>query len=262
LVRAFLVLPDLSARKAEALCKAGAIDVLVSYTIARWKPSILERLDALKGKGCLRGVMLDSGAYHRLKGFQVDPRDYARLALEHRSLWDLLVAPDSIGDPQGSLERTLEFAGLYPREFVPVAQPPPGSLDPRRHALEAERLAVRGLLERAPKIPGGRLLGVGGLDGARRRVSYIARLVEEIEGLGLGVRLHLFGVGARILRGLASRGLHTIIYSIDSTGWLAEIMFRRRTVYNAEDVVEANARAIRGYLERLMEAVEPGNTTP
>jgi hypothetical protein len=262
LVKAFLVLPDLSARKAEALCKAGAVNVLVSYTITRWKPSTLERLRSTRESGCLGEIMLDSGAYHRFKGFRVDLQDYALLALEHSDLWDLVVAPDSIEDPLGTIERTLRFASIYPHDFVPVAQPPPGPRDPRKHALEAERLAGMGLLERAPKVPGGRLLGVGGLDRARRRISYIARLVEEVEKLGLDVKLHLFGVGARILKGLASRGLHDLVYSIDSTGWLAEIIFRRRTVYKAEDVVEANASAIRGYLERLTEAVESRETSP
>ena len=121
-----------------------------------------------------------------------------------------------------------------------------------RLALEAERLASRGLLEWSPRLPGDRrLLGLGGLDGPRRRISYIASLLEEVESRLDGVSLHLFGVGARILAGLARRGLLDLVYSVDSSGWLAEIRFRRRTHYRAPGVVEANAAAMRGYLARL-----------
>ncbi|MEB2837021.1 MAG: hypothetical protein GSR80_000319 [Desulfurococcales archaeon] len=261
MVRVFLVLPDVSEAKCRAICLAGPLDVLVSYTTLKWKPSTLARLLALRRRGCLSSVMLDSGAYHLARlGARVDPREYAA---DSRSglgpAWDLVVAPDVPGDPEATLERTLEFIQSYGAPFLPVAQPPPGPADPRRHALEAERLVSRGLLEWSPRLPGGRrLLGLGGLDGPRRRVSYIAGLLEEVESRLGGVSLHLFGVGARILAGLARRGLLGLVYSVDSSGWLAEIRFRRRTHYRAPGVVEANAAAMKGYLARLARVLGGG----
>ncbi|MEB3860645.1 MAG: hypothetical protein GSR84_00310, partial [Desulfurococcales archaeon] len=85
---------------------------------------------------------------------------------------------------------------------------------------------------------------------------YIAALVREAEREYPWARLHLFGAGARILAGLARRGLLGQVYSVDSSGWLAEIMWRRRTVHNADTPLEANARAIEAYIEKVRQAVE------
>ena len=177
-------------------------------------------------------------------------------SLAREGLAGYVVAPDVPGAPGETLRRTLEFSWLYPGEFVPVAQPPRGAPDPRAHAGELQRLAGEGLLDRAPRVPGGRLVGLGGLDGARRRAGYVTGLLEAVEELGLGVRVHLFGAGARLLRSIARRGLTRLVHSVDTSGWLAEIMFRRRSVYAAHTTIEANVAAIEGYLGRLATALE------
>ena len=263
MVRVFLVLPDLSGAKAAALRAAsrlvGPVDVLVSASTLAWKPGVEARLASLRLEpGVLGLVMLDSGAYHHARGAaRVGVEWYAGLAarLATGGLADLVVAPDVPGDPEETLRRTLEFAPAYPGQFVPVAQPPRGPPDPAGHARQLDSLARHGLLERAPRLPGGRVLvGLGGLDGPRRRTAYLAGLLGVVEGEWPGVALHLFGAGARHLRALARRGLLHMIYSVDSTGWLAEIRYRRRTVYNAASVEEANASAIIGYLGRARAA--------
>ena len=256
-VRVLLVLPDLSEAKAEALRRVsrvmGPLDVLVSYSTLVWKPGVLPRLSALRGEGVLGLVMLDSGAYHLArKGIEVPVEDYARAA--SRGLWSLVVAPDVPGDPAATLARTRLFARLHPGRFVPVVQ----GRKPEEYALSLQALWREGLLDRAPHVGRGMLLGIGGLDGGRRRVSFIADLLRRLGGearrLGVEPVFHLFGAGARIVRGLRRRGLLELVYSVDSSGWLAEIQYRRRTVYRASGPVEANAAAIRGYLTRVTAA--------
>jgi hypothetical protein len=264
LVRVFLVMPDLSEAKVEALRLAASrgvlADLLVSATIVAWKPSVESRLAALRAGSTIGSVMLDSGAYHHARGeAEVSVEWYARLAsrLHGEGLVDYIVAPDVPGDPRATLERTIEFTAHYPGSFIPVAQPPPGKPDPKGHAGSLEALARHGLIDKAPQVEGGRrLVGIGGLDGPLRRAPYLASLVEEVEREWghRGIALHLFGVGARLLKSLARRGLAGIIYSIDSTAWLAEIKWRRRTVYNATTTLEANLAAITGYIAKVATA--------
>jgi len=266
LVRVFLVLPDVSVAKVRALCGAagrlgGPLDVLVSYSTLLWKPVALGRLRRVVGGGCVSPVLLDSGAYHlATRGLQVDVEGYASLArrLSVEGVAGLVVAPDVPGDPGATLERSLSFSRVYPGSFVPVLQPPGGGpVDPVLHAAQLLRLEEAGLLDRAPRLPGGRVLvGVGGLDGARRRAPYVAGLVRILaEDYGYAA-LHLFGAGARLLRSLARRGLLDAVYSVDTGAWQAEIRYRRRTELGAEGVVEANTLAIERYLERVHRAAE------
>ena len=259
MVRVFLVMPDMAPAKVHALCSAGAPDVLVSYSTLVWKPITTKRLKTVVDEGCVGSVMLDSGAYHHARGeFRVDVGEYAIRAwrLRVEGLAEYVVAPDVPGDPESTLKRTLEFSEAYHGEFVPVAQPPPGPPDPRAHANELQGLLLKGLLDRAPKVPGGRLVGLGGLDGPRRRAKYLAELLEAIEDLHLQVRLHLFGVGARLLKSLAGKGLLDMVYSVDTGAWQAEIRFRRRSKYKADSTLKANIAAIKGYLERLVAITE------
>lgn len=238
----FIVLPDLADSKVEALCELSGVNVLVSYSIFIMKPSALGRLRQLRE--CTRLLMLDSGAYHHAKGeVYVDVKVYARFAERYGGLFDYIVAPDVPGEPQATLERTVRFMQYYKGSFVPVLQPP--------YLRSFIMLAEAGALERAP-MPGYFLLvGLGGLLG--RKLGSIERLREvlgEAERLGLDIRFHVFGAGARLLRSLAKRGLINSIYSIDSGAWLAEIMYRRREL-GARGEAEVNAAAIRRYLERL-----------
>ena len=246
MVKVFLVLPDLSKRKAEALealYETGyAVSVLVSYTILASKPGMLDSLRSLRREGVLEEVMLDSGAYHIYRlGARVDVQGYAGFASLHGSLWDHVVAPDVPGDPWETIERTREFSKVYPGEYVPVAQ----------GRSVGEYVETAGALSGLPGS--GDLLGVGGLDASRRRIGFISGLVRGLVAAGYE-KLHLFGIGARHFKGLARRGLARFIASIDTTAWLAEIVYRRRTVYGAEGVVEANIAAITGYLKRIQEA--------
>ena len=249
-VRVFLVLPDLSERKTralDALYELGySINVLVSYTILVSKPGMLNSLKALRDGGVIEEVMLDSGAYHvYMRGASVSVHKYANFASTHARLWDYVVAPDVPGDPLETIKRTREFSKIYHGDYVPVAQG--CSVE---EYLETARILV--------ELPGSTvILGVGGLDSSRRRIGFISSLVRSLAETGHR-KLHLFGVGARHLRGLAKRGLARYIASIDTTAWLAEIVYRRRTIYGADGVVEANIAAITGYLRRIQRAV---NTT-
>ena len=256
-MRVFLVFPDLSESKYRALRALGGVDILVSYTTLKWKPGIRGRLAMLRGEDLLTGVMLDSGAYHHGNGYtRVDPVEYSGFASSHRSLFDYIVAPDVPGRQVESLERTMAMMEWYPGEFIPVLQPPGGPPDPSAHAGYIEDLERIGALDRAPRVEGGGVLvGLGGLDGGLRRIGYIAEVVRLIEREYPWARLHIFGAGARVLKGLRRRGLIGNVYSVDSSSWLSEIMWRRRTVYNAGDVVEANIAAINGYLERIHSAL-------
>ncbi|MCE4599695.1 MAG: hypothetical protein F7C81_05810 [Desulfurococcales archaeon] len=249
-MRVFLVLPDLSMRKyatLQSLADKGIlIDVLVSYTILSSKPSMLSRLQELRQTGSIGEVMLDSGAYHLARlGLNVDPLEYSNFAYKWLDLWDYVVAPDVPGDPDATLERTIEFAKYYREDFIPVIQG--GSVDEYVKMGESLLDAI-GYLNAS-------LTGIGGLDGFKRRAPFISKLVSSISrSLGL-YKLHLFGVGSRIVKSLAKRGLLKYIYSVDTTAWLAEIMYRRNTVYKALDVVDANISAIIGYLKRIYSAI-------
>ncbi|MEB3789835.1 MAG: hypothetical protein GSR72_08105 [Desulfurococcales archaeon] len=248
-VRLFIVLPDVSEAKSEALAKLGANgsrpDVLISYTIVKWKPISLERLRALRRRKVLGYVMLDSGAYHLMKiGEEVDVEAYTRVIEENRDLWDFVVAPDVPGDPRATLERTLWFMESYSGEFLPVLQ----GNSPRDYVLFLEELASYGVTDRAYTVDGKPVIGVGGLDGYKKRVSFVAEVVRMLARYN--VLLHIFGVGIRVLKGLRRRGLLKNVFSVDSSGWLAEIQWRRRTIYGAVTPVEANMHAIRGYLGR------------
>ena len=254
-VKVLLVLPDLGKSKAVAIRSLAArgkrVDILVSYTILRWKPGMVGRLLSLRESGSVGLTMLDSGAYHAARvGASVDPLEYAEFASGLDGLWDLIVAPDMPGDPGLTLSRTRLFASIFPGPFVPVLQG--GSVGDYLSSLEAH--IMEGLLDRAPRLPDGRrLVGIGGLDGDKRRISFVAELLEKLPGEELAY--HLFGAGLRILKGLRRRGLLWKVYSVDSTGWLAEIMYRRRTVYKASTTLEANTAAIAGYLEKAEKAV-------
>lgn len=269
MVRVFLVLPDVSEVKVAALCGVagllgGGVDVLVSYTTLLWKPSTVSRLARLVAEGCVRPVLLDSGAYHlATRGFMVSIEGYAAMArrLSSAGVAGLVVAPDVPGDSMATLARSLEFAFAYGGPFMPVLQPPRGSPpDPLAHARAFEALEAAGLLELAPRLPGGKVLvGVGGLDGARRRTSYVASLIDAIDKLYGYAALHIFGAGARLLRSLARRGLLSAVYSVDTGAWQAEIRYRRRSGLGAETTLEANKLAIARYLERVRRAIEGFN---
>ena len=260
MVRVFIVLPDVSTAKVNAILRAsrerGPVDVLVSYTTLTWKPSSYGRLLLLREHGALGEVMLDSGAYHLMRlGMEVPLEDYAARAVE--GPWDLVVAPDVPSDPGLTIERSVRFTQLHPGEFIPVLQGE--TVEGYLASLRAEW--ELGLLDRAPMRSGARLVGVGGLDGPRRRIAFLSRLVSSVlresRSIGLDIVLHLFGIGVRLIRGLRRRGLLESVYSVDSSGWLAEITFRRRTVYAAHTPEEASYKAITAYLAKA-EAASTG----
>ncbi|MEM1640956.1 MAG: hypothetical protein QW206_05095 [Acidilobaceae archaeon] len=240
-LRIYIVLPDLSITKIKAIeiaSREADFGILVSYSIIKMKPVVLERLSALRSKTEV-SVMLDSGAYHLAKlGLEVGVRDYADLILKHNKLFDIVVAPDVPGDCSTTLARTREFAKVYRGEFMPVVQ---GKNLKCYKELEEISTTVR---------------GIGGLDGDKRRTSFIASVVRV-----LPKGLHLFGVGARAVAGLSKAGLLDKVVSVDSSGWLAEIRFRRRSVLGADGVVEANAKAIQVYIERVKKATDKTKRT-
>lgn len=255
MVEVFIVLPDLADSKINAICRLEEpVNVLVSYATFLMKPSNTSRIERLRK--CVEGkIMLDSGAYHfARKSLYVDVKAYAKFAKRYDGVFDFVVASDVPGDWQGTLERTLRFAELYEGDFIPVLQ--------HIHLKMFWVFLEAGIVARAPRANGSYLLGVGGLDGERRRVNYVADVVFALRRnaryLGFPVKLHVFGAGARLLRSLAKRGLLDVVYSVDTGAWQAEIRYRRRSELGADGVGEAelNAIAIKRYMERARRAIE------
>jgi hypothetical protein len=244
LVEVFLVLPDLSRGKVEAvdrLSRELPVSVLVSYSLFKLKPSSLDRLAVLRGSAGVR-VMLDSGAYHlRRLGLRVGVREYARFASKHHRLFDVVVAPDVPGAPNATMARTLLFAELYQGPFLPVLQ----GLDLEGYLGMLRRLRALGL-------DNGGYVGVGGLDGPRRSPSFLAGLADRL--CMQGVRLHLFGAGLRLYKALPPEA-RKCVRSVDTGAWSMEIVYRRRSLLKADgDPVQLNYVAMKTYLERWHQA--------
>jgi hypothetical protein len=238
----YLVIPDLSRGKLEAIVRLSRelpVGILVSYSTFKLKPVTLDRLRELRSRAEVK-VMLDSGAYHMRKlGLDVRVEDYASLALSNPRLFDVIVAPDILHDCGSTLLRTLRFLKLLgnPHGVLMVLQGV--TLSDYVKCYRLHRLAFGEL----------RYVGVGGLDGTRRRIAFLSGLLGSLCSLGL--ELHLFGVGARLARLLVTRG-YSCIKSTDTVAWLHEIVFRRRDELGVDgDPVELNYRAMRRYLERL-----------
>jgi hypothetical protein len=246
----FLVFPDLGGAKGEALCRLAGeglrVNVLLSYATILAKPSTTRRLGELRRRGCLGAVMLDSGAYHvAFRGLRLGVGEYARGALGLSGLVDLVVGPDVPRDPRASLERLAAFSRAYPHPFIPTLQssgPPEGYLESLRMLEEA------GIIDRAPRVGGEPLVGIGGLVGMP--TSYGVEAVRLVSG-SCGCRLHIFGASLRLLTALRRRGLLGALHSIDTSGWLAEIRWRRRSLYHASTTLEANMAAMRGYIAKI-----------
>ena len=253
--RIYLVFPDLGGAKAEALCRLAGqgrkVDVLLSYSVLLAKPATGDRLASLRRQGCLGSVMLDSGAYHvAYHGLRLEPEEYALGVSGLGGVVDLVVGPDVPRRPSESVERLRRFSASYGGSFIPVLQSKTTS--PRGYLATLEALEYWGLLERAPRVDGGRpLVGIGGLVGAR--VGEVSLVVDALER-ACDCAFHLFGANVRMVRGLARRGLLSTIHSLDTSGWLWEIRWRRRTVYKATTTLEANIAAIVGYLEKMRQA--------
>jgi hypothetical protein len=238
-IEVYLVMPDLSRAKVEALMKLSVelpVSILMSYSIFKLKPITLERLVELRKYADVK-VMLDSGAYHAVRlGLNVDVVEYALFASRHRNLFDVVVAPDIPGDARATISRTVAFAKNYEGSILPVVQGE-GLEDYIWSFLELEKLGL---------ING--YAGVGGLDGLKRRKSWLQELLSRL--CSHYVKLHLFGIGARLYRSLATYSY--CVKSLDSGAWQAEIRYRRRSQLGVdEDVMEANYRAMRRYLFRF-----------
>jgi hypothetical protein len=238
-VEVYLVMPDLSRAKVEALVRLSRelpVFILISYSTFKLKPVTLERLAELRRRAYV-GVMLDSGAYHMARlGLHVDVSEYASFASRYDDLFDIVVAPDIPGDARATINRTVAFAKTYGGEMLPVVQG--GSMEEYVWSyLELKKLGL---------VDG--YAGVGGLDGVKRRKDWLKKLLSKL--CYHSVRLHLFGVGARLSRSLATYSY--CIKSLDSGAWQAEIRYRRRSQLRVdEDTVEANYRAMKKYLYRF-----------
>jgi len=246
LVEVFLVLPDLSRGKVEAVVRLARelpVSVLVSYSLFKLKPSSLDRLAVLRGSAGVR-VMLDSGAYHlRRLGLRVGVGEYARFASRHGELFDVVVAPDVPGAPNATLARTLLFAELYQGPFLPVLQ---------GLSVEDYVRVLRWL--RAWGLDNGGYVGAGGLDGPRRSPGFVAELARRL--CGVGVRLHLFGAGLRLYKALPPEA-RECVWSVDTGAWSMEIVYRRRSHLKADgDPVQLNYTAMKSYLERWHQATQ------
>jgi hypothetical protein len=237
LAKVYLVLPDLSRPKLEAiamlskeLCNLG---LLVSFYTLKTKPKTLDRLRELRGRADV-AVMLDSGAYHMARlGLNLDVREYAGLVSRHGDLFDVVVAPDVPGDPELTVVRTIKFSKLYSGDFMPVVQ--------GRNVEEYVR-CYREL--RSLGLTRYHRLGVGGLERFKREPALLGELVSKL----CFKPLHLFGVGSRVLRLIAS--YDGCVRSVDSVAWLHEIRFRRRVLGDG-DPVKLNYNAIKTYIFRF-----------
>jgi hypothetical protein len=238
-VEIYLVMPDLSRAKVEALKKLSrerAVSILVSYTTFKFKPSTLERLEELRKHANVK-VMLDSGAYHMAKlKLNIDIRDYAHFASRHVKLFDIIVAPDRPGDARATISRTREFYKAYGNPILAVIQ---GS-EVSEYIWCYRELINLGFIDG--------YLGIGGLDGPKRSKKWLSKLLSKL--CVDNVKLHLFGAGARLAKTLTA-SYSWCIGSLDSGAWQAEIRYRRRQLGIDGDVVEANYKAMKRYLLRF-----------
>jgi hypothetical protein len=237
MAKVYLVMPDLSRHKLEALVllsnEISHIGILISYSSLKLKPKTLDRLAELKRRADV-DIMLDSGAYHMARlGLKVDVREYADFISKHGSLFNTVVAPDVPGDPGLTVVRTIKFSKLYAGEFMPVVQ---------GRSVEEYVMCYREL--RSLGLARYRRLGVGGLDSLKREPVLLGELLSKL----CFKPLHLFGVGSRILRLMSA--YDGCIRSIDSTAWLHEIRYRRRALGDG-DPVRLNYNAIKAYLYRF-----------
>jgi hypothetical protein len=237
MVKVYLVLPDLSRPKLEALVllsrEVSDLGVLVSYSTLKLKPKTLERLGELRGRADV-SVMLDSGAYHVVRlGLSLDVRGYAELASRHSNLFDVVVAPDVPGDAMRTVTRTIKFSKLYTGDFMPVVQ---------GRSVEEYVRCYREL--RSLGLTRYHRMGVGGLERFKKEPALLGELVSRL----CFKPLHLFGVGSRILRLLSD--YDGCIRSIDSVAWLHEIRYRRR-LHGDGDPVKLNYNAIKTYIYRF-----------
>jgi hypothetical protein len=230
-------LPDLSRPKLEAIAvlsrELGNLGLLVSFYTLKAKPKTLDRLRELRGRADVT-VMLDSGAYHMARlGLNLDVREYAELASRHGDLFDVVVAPDVPGDPELTVVRTIKFSKLYAGDFMPVVQ---------GRSVEEYVRCYREL--RSLGLTKYHRLGVGGLEQFKREPALLGELVSKL----CFKPLHLFGVGSRVLRLIAS--YDGCVRSVDSTAWLHEIKYRRRALGDG-DPVRLNYNAIKTYIYRF-----------
>jgi queuine/archaeosine tRNA-ribosyltransferase len=237
MAKVYLVLPDLSRPKLEAIVMAsrelGNLGLLISYSTFKLKPVTLERLAELRGRADV-SVMLDSGAYHMARlGLHVDVSEYASLASRHSKLFDVVVAPDAPGDADRTVARTVKFSKLYTGEFMPVVQ---GSTveDYTRCFWELKYLGLARYYR----------LGVGGLERFKSNPGKLGELVSRL----CFKPLHLFGVGSRTLRLISAYS--DCIRSVDSVAWLHEIKYRRRILGDGDPVI-LNYNAIKTYIYRF-----------
>jgi len=236
-VEVYLVMADLSRAKVEALIKLSQelpVSILVSYSTFKLKPVTLYRLQSLRERTSVK-VMLDSGAYHMARlEFKVDVMGYARFAERYQRLFDVVVAPDVPGDARATVERTREFSRVYRGWFLPVLQGV--RVEDYLWCARELRDLTRGYT------------GVGGLDKARRRAEWLEKLLGA---LCRGLELHLFGLGARLTKTLATR-FRGCVRSVDTGAWSSEIAFRRRSVLSVDgDIVELEYKAMKSYLKRF-----------
>jgi hypothetical protein len=244
LAKVYLVLPDLSRPKLEAIAmlskELSNLGLLVSFYTLKTKPKTLDRLRELRGRADV-SVMLDSGAYHMARlGLSLDVREYAGLASRRGDLFDIVVAPDVPGDPELTVVRTIKFSRLYAGDFMPVVQ---------GRSVEEYIGCYREL--RSLGLARYHRLGVGGLERFKREPALLGELVSKL----CFKPLHLFGVGSRMLRLMSA--YDGCIRSVDSVAWLHEIRYRRRILGDG-DPVRLNYNAIKTYIYRFYKSKTVG----
>jgi hypothetical protein len=237
MAKVYLVMPDLSRSKLEALVllsnEISRLGILISYSTLKLKPKTLDGLAVLKRRADV-DVMLDSGAYHMARlGLKVDVREYADFVSKHGNLFNTVVAPDVPGDPERTVVRTIKFSKLYAGEFMPVVQ----GKNVEEYVKCYRELRSLGLARYSR-------LGVGGLELFKSEPNLLGELLSRL----CFKPLHLFGVGSRVLRLVSA--YDGCIRSIDSAAWLHEIRYRRRMLGDG-DPVKLNYNAIKAYIRRF-----------
>jgi len=221
----------------ERLAREKQVYVLVSYSILKIKPGMLQELYKLKASINNITIMLDSGAYHvKRLGVRIDVREYVDFINKHGKLFDLVVAPDIPGDRVATVQRTKEFMRYYSGSFLPVVQGATIS-DYLQCYRELQGLSITT-----------NYWGVGGLDGSKKKPWFIKSLLAGF--CGPNIRLHLFGVGSRLYKEL--KRYHKCIESIDTGVWSKELKYRRwELLERFIDQADLEYRAIVRYLKRF-----------
>jgi len=200
----------------ETLAQEKTIHVLVSYARIKEVNGLLAWVYQLKRiKNTV--VMLDSGAFDmKWYNVPVPVPEYLDFVARHKKIFDIIVAPDVLGNCKQTIKRTKEFIKHYykiydakhPPQIMPVLQGPSMDEYINCYVVQEELLSEYGLKTD--------YWGIGGLIDGRDTPQFLIPLFKKLSRLNSKIKIHLFGVGPKLI---ASLGPYKKYVESFDTGW-------------------------------------------